>query len=70
MSAARIPQIKWLIRTLTLDTAEQLSREALACGYPADIRARVGEVLQAAGLGELVNHNTHADGDSLIAGAK
>ncbi len=61
MSATRIPQIKWLIRSLPVSTAQELSREALACGYPAEIRARVSAVLQAAGLEELFNHSTHPD---------
>lgn len=55
MSATKIPRIKRLVRGLEITVAEQLARDALACGYPADIRLRVEAALQAAGLGDLVH---------------
>ncbi len=58
MSATKIPRIKWLIRSLRLDTAEQLSEGAMTCMYPADIRLRVEAALQEAGLEDLFNRNT------------
>jgi phosphotransferase system enzyme I (PtsI)/phosphotransferase system enzyme I (PtsP) len=53
MSATKIPRIKWLVRNLQLSVAQQLSRDALECKYPGEIRSRVEAVLQAAGLQEL-----------------
>jgi signal transduction protein with GAF and PtsI domain len=61
MSATKIPRIKWLIRSLQLSAAQQLSRDALECGYPRVIRSRVEAALQAAGLQELFSRSTTAE---------
>jgi len=53
MSATKIPQIKWLIRSLPISTAQQLVLDALACVYPADIRSRVETALNDAGMEEI-----------------
>jgi phosphotransferase system enzyme I (PtsI)/phosphotransferase system enzyme I (PtsP) len=60
MSATKIPRIKWLIRSLQLSTARQLSQDALECGYPRDIRSRVEAALETAGLQELFKRNPPA----------
>ena len=57
MSATKIPRIKWLIRSIQLSTAQQLSADALKCEYPADIRSRVEGALHMAGLQELFNRS-------------
>ena len=63
MSATKIPRIKWLIRSLSIETAERLSQEARACRYPADIRARVEAALAAAGLQDLFSGHTTGAGN-------
>jgi len=55
MSATKLPRIKWLIRNLPLGAAEDISREALGCMYPGEIRRRVEAALQVIGLDELLN---------------
>ena len=63
MSATKIPRIKWLIRSLSIKTAERLSQDARACRYPADIRARVEAALAAAGLQDLFSGHTTGAGN-------
>jgi len=53
MSATKIPQIKWLIRSLPLASAQQLALDALACVYPAEIRSRVEAALANAEMQEI-----------------
>lgn len=53
MSAAKLPQVKWLIRTLPIATAERLARDSLTCHYPEDIRKLVRFELDNLGLDEL-----------------
>ena len=53
MSAAKLPQMKWLIRTLPIATAERLAHDSLICHYPADIRKLVRLELDNLGLDEL-----------------
>ncbi|MEZ5528830.1 MAG: putative PEP-binding protein [Porticoccaceae bacterium] len=53
MSAAKLPQVKWLIRTLPVSTAEQLTKQAFGCPYPAQIRSLVREELESLGLHDL-----------------
>jgi phosphotransferase system enzyme I (PtsI)/phosphotransferase system enzyme I (PtsP) len=53
MSATKIPQIKWLIRSLPLASAQQLALDALACVYPAEIRSRVETALASAEMQEV-----------------
>ncbi|WP_438951559.1 phosphoenolpyruvate--protein phosphotransferase [Porticoccus sp.] len=53
MSAAKLPQVKWLIRTLPIALAERLARDSLICHYPADIRKLVRAELENLGLHEL-----------------
>lgn len=60
MSASKIPRIKWLIRSLPISIAEQLSQDALKCMYPSEIRATVEAALQAAGLQELIKPTSSA----------
>jgi phosphotransferase system, enzyme I, PtsP len=55
MSATKIPQIKWLIRSLPISTAEQLTQKALTYTYPAEIRKLVREELERIGLSDLFN---------------
>ncbi len=54
MSAAKLPRIKWLIRTLSIIRAEALLAEALRADNVATIRALVNAALQDIGLEELV----------------
>jgi phosphotransferase system enzyme I (PtsI)/phosphotransferase system enzyme I (PtsP) len=53
-SASRIPMIKWLIRSLAMSEAQELTARALQCGYPADIRQLLVSALNKAGLHDLV----------------
>lgn len=53
MSAAKLPQVKWLIRSLPLSMAEELTARALACPYPAEIRDLVRGELEGLGLQDL-----------------
>jgi phosphoenolpyruvate-protein phosphotransferase len=62
MSATKLPRIKWLIRSLSLATAEAISRDALQCMYPREIRARVETALLSAGLEELFSPASGARG--------
>ena len=57
MSATKIPQIKWLIRSLPISTAQQLALDALACMYPAEIHSRVETALNDAGMEEIFKLN-------------
>jgi signal transduction protein with GAF and PtsI domain len=57
MSATKIPQIKWLIRNLSVNTAQQLALDALACVYPAEIRSRVATVLESADMQDVFRLN-------------
>jgi len=54
LSASRLPQIKWLLRTFSLAEAQDLTRVALACDDPARIRRQVADRLEASGLGALL----------------
>jgi len=54
MSAARLPRIKWLIRSLSLQGAETLAERAMLMDNPGAIREMVSEELTALGLGVLV----------------
>ena len=53
MSAAKLPQVKWLIRSLPLTTAEKLTKQAFGCPYPAGIRKLVRDELESLGLQDL-----------------
>ncbi|TNF06344.1 MAG: phosphoenolpyruvate--protein phosphotransferase [Gammaproteobacteria bacterium] len=53
MSAAKLPQVKWLIRSLPLSTAEKLTKKAFGCPYPAGIRKLVRDELESLGLQDL-----------------
>jgi len=55
MSAARLPRIKWLVRSLALQQAEALATRAMALDNPQAIRNMVAEELVAQGLGALVS---------------
>jgi len=55
MSAAKLPQVKWLIRSLPLNMAEALVSRALTCPYPAEIREMVRTELEGLGLQDLFN---------------
>lgn len=55
MSAAKLPQVKWLIRSLPLNMAEGLVSRALTCPYPAEIREMVRTELEGLGLQDLFN---------------
>ncbi|MCB1679971.1 MAG: phosphoenolpyruvate--protein phosphotransferase [Halioglobus sp.] len=52
-SATKIPQIKWLIRSIALAQAQRLTDQALGCTYPAAIRDLIRAELEQAGLREL-----------------
>jgi len=54
MSAARLPRIKWLIRSLSLQGAETLAERAMLMDNPGAIREMVSQELTALGLGVLV----------------
>ncbi len=54
MSAAKLPRIKWLIRSLSIARAEALLAEALSVDNVGAIRALVNAALQDMGLEELV----------------
>ncbi len=54
MSAAKLPRIKWLIRSLSIANAEALLVQALSADNVGDIRALVNAALQDMGLEELV----------------
>ena len=54
LSTSRIPMIKWLIRSLAMSEAQELTARALQCGYPADIRQLLVSALNKAGLHDLV----------------
>jgi len=53
MSAAKLPQVKWLIRSLPMEMAERLTARALMCPYPDQIRQLVRAELEGEGLQEL-----------------
>ncbi|MCB1675506.1 MAG: phosphoenolpyruvate--protein phosphotransferase, partial [Halioglobus sp.] len=53
ISATKIPQSKWLIRSIALERAQRLTEQALGCTYPAAIRDLVRAELEQAGLREL-----------------
>jgi phosphotransferase system enzyme I (PtsI)/phosphotransferase system enzyme I (PtsP) len=55
MSAIRLPRIKWLIRSLSMQSAEALVSRAMAIDNPKTIRKIVNEELEAHGLGILVH---------------
>ena len=54
MSAAMLPRIKWLIRTVSISKTEDLLRQALDIDSVHDIRKLLSEELCEMGLGELV----------------
>ncbi|MFZ5580011.1 MAG: phosphoenolpyruvate--protein phosphotransferase [Pseudomonadota bacterium] len=54
MSAGSLPRIKRVIRTVPLDTARALAREALDCERGDQVRDLLRGVLRAHGLGSLV----------------
>ncbi len=54
MSAAKLPRIKWLIRTLSIARAESLLATALKADNVGTIRAQVNAALQDMGLEELI----------------
>jgi len=55
MSAAMLPRIKWLIRTVSISKMEDLLRQALDIDSVHDIRKLLSEELCEMGLGELVS---------------
>ena len=55
MSAAQLPRIKWLVRSIRAEDARYLSRQALAMGDGDAIRAMVNEKLRELGLASLVH---------------
>jgi phosphotransferase system enzyme I (PtsI)/phosphotransferase system enzyme I (PtsP) len=55
MSAALLPRVKWLIRSISLPEAESILQQALACDDVADIRKLVNAMLSANELTALVS---------------
>jgi phosphotransferase system enzyme I (PtsI)/phosphotransferase system enzyme I (PtsP) len=55
MSAAQLPRIKWLIRSIRAEEARSLARQALAMGDSDAIRALVNDKLRELGLSSLVH---------------
>ncbi|GAA4651795.1 phosphoenolpyruvate--protein phosphotransferase [Kistimonas scapharcae] len=53
MSSAKLPEIKWLIRSISQTAARELLDEALKLESVSDIRTLVQNRLQSLGLGEL-----------------
>ena len=54
MSAANLPRVKWVIRTLTRRRARSLLKEALKFEYAHAVRNYLNSALEDAGLGGLV----------------
>ena len=54
MSASSLPRIKWVIRSVTRKKAQALLGEVLQMEEPAQVRARLNQALEEAGLGGLV----------------
>lgn len=55
MSASKLPRIKWLIRSVTIEQAEALTAQALALDKVSDIRALTHAKLIDLGLAELLH---------------
>jgi phosphotransferase system enzyme I (PtsP) len=55
MSAAQLPRIKWLVRSIRAEAARSLARQALAMGDGDAIRAMVNGKLHELGLSSLVH---------------
>ena len=55
MSAAKLPRIKWLIRSVSIDQMEELLDQALLLDKVEAIRSLVTDALADAGLNELLN---------------
>ncbi|MBN7798061.1 phosphoenolpyruvate--protein phosphotransferase [Parahaliea mediterranea] len=55
MSAARIPRIKWLLRTISQADAAALAQRALHMEHAADIRELLQQALRERGLERLLN---------------
>lgn len=54
MSAARVPRIKWVIRTFTMNKARQLLDEVMSMDDPVEIRCHLELALEESGLGGLI----------------
>ncbi|MBX9586462.1 MAG: phosphoenolpyruvate--protein phosphotransferase [Gammaproteobacteria bacterium] len=54
LSAARLPRVKWVIRTFTMSKARKLLEEVLAMDDPIEIRGHMELALEDAGLGGLI----------------
>lgn len=54
MSASSLPRVKWVLRTITRKRAQALLGEVLQMDEPFQVRARLNQVLEEAGLGGLV----------------
>jgi phosphotransferase system enzyme I (PtsI)/phosphotransferase system enzyme I (PtsP) len=55
MSAAKLPRIKWLIRSISLEMAEGVLEQALRCDNVESIRAMVNDAMKISGLQDLVS---------------
>lgn len=55
MSAAKLPRIKWLIRSVSIEQTEQLLHQALALDNVEAIRTLVSDALESLGLVELLH---------------
>jgi phosphotransferase system enzyme I (PtsI)/phosphotransferase system enzyme I (PtsP) len=54
MSAAQLPKIKWLIRHITIEKAQELVTETFALNDASQIRKLVTEKLQLLGAAEII----------------
>ncbi len=54
MNARILPRIKWIIRSFTLETAQELLKEALSMHDPREVRQLLEDALEAVGLGGLI----------------
>jgi phosphotransferase system enzyme I (PtsI)/phosphotransferase system enzyme I (PtsP) len=55
MSASKLPRIKWLIRSITMEQAQVVSAKALALDKVSDIRSLTRAKLKELGLDELLH---------------
>lgn len=54
MNASSLPRIKWIIRHMTLEKAQQLTKEVLNMDDPVEIRCHMEIALDELGLGGLI----------------
>jgi phosphotransferase system enzyme I (PtsP) len=54
MSSSSLPRVKWMIRSITRKKAQALLGEVLQMDEPAQVRARLNQAMEEAGLGGLI----------------